>query len=390
MVRTLVAARRRLLTIGHSYVIGVNRRLAHEMARLDESWEVVCVAPARYKADHGYADFGVLPDEGCRAVGVRSHLTRSPHLFTYGSELRTILREPWDAIHVWEEPYVAAGAELAALAPRSAAFAFYTFQNIRKRYPPPFSWFERYTLARSDGWLYSGYSVFDVQREARGYRERPGRLGPLGVDTALFRPDPEARRRVRTALGFDDGGPPVLGFIGRFVPEKGLRFLIRVIERLEQPVRVLFLGGGELEPELQRWARTRPTSVRVVSAPHDRVAEHVNAMDFVCAPSETASHWREQFGRMLIEAFACGIPVIGSDSGEIPYVIGDAGCVEREGDLGGWVRAVTRLAGDVAYRKELGERGLARATGAYAWPVVARQHLDFMAELADRKQAQQR
>jgi glycosyltransferase involved in cell wall biosynthesis len=381
-----LTTRRRLLTVGHSYVIGVNRRLAHEMARAGgASWEVVCAAPKRYRADLGWAEFAPLPDEPCRALGVSAHATRSPHLFGYGSELRALMRERWDAVYAWEEPYVVAGAQLAAWAPRRAAFGFLTFQNIRKWYPPPFSWLERYTLARSDGWLYSGHSVYDVQRNAPGYRERVGRLGPLGVDLEMFRPDPEAGRRVRDSLGWSHDGPPVLGFIGRFVPEKGLGFLMRVLERVKSPWRMLFLGGGPLESELQRFARSHPQRVRIVSAAHDRVPDYVNAMDVLCAPSETARHWREQFGRMLIEAFACGVAVVGSDSGEIPHVIGEAGIVAREGDERAWVEALGTLLDDASRRRDLAQKGLDRARTVYAWPIVARGHLGFFEELAERR-----
>ena len=66
-------------------------------------------------------------------------------------------------------------------------------------------------------------------------------------------------------------------------------------------------------------------------------------MDILVAPSQTVSNWREQFGRMLIEAFACGVPVIGSDSGEIPYVIQDAGVVVGEKDELGWIAAIAEL-----------------------------------------------
>jgi glycosyltransferase involved in cell wall biosynthesis len=374
----LLAARRRLLTVGHSYVIGVNRRLAHELSLAGgREWEVTCVAPAKYRADHGWAHFRALPDEPCRALGLRAWGTRSPHLFAYGASTRALLAERWNVVFAWEEPYVVAGAELAALTRPDAAFTFLTFQNIRKRFPPPFSWFERYTLARSRGWLYSGHSVLEVQRDQAGYRDRPSELGPLGVDLGMFRPDPVARRRIRESLGWSDAGPAVVGYVGRFVPEKGLRFLMRVLEKSTPPWRVLFLGGGALKPELERWAASQGDRVRIVSAPHDRVADYVNAMDLLCAPSETAPNWREQFGRMLIEAFACGVPVIGSDSGEIPHVVGDAGLVVREGDESGWVRAVSELAHDPARREELGQRGLARAVSVYAWPVVARKYLEF-------------
>ena len=66
---------------------------------------------------------------------------------------------------------------------------------------------------------------------------------------------------------------------------------------------------------------------------HDDVPEHLNAMDVMCAPSQTTARWREQFGRMLIEAMACGVPVLASRSGEIPHVVGDAGLLVDERDV---------------------------------------------------------
>ena len=69
---------------------------------------------------------------------------------------------------------------------------------------------------------------------------------------------------------------------------------------------------------------------------------------------------------MIIEAFACAVPVLGSDSGEIPYVIGDAGLVAKEGDEAAWNAAISLLVEDSARRRELGQKGLERARSAYA------------------------
>ena len=347
-------------------------------------WEVVCAAPRLYRGDYGWAHFAGLPGEACRSLAVGAVGTRFPHLFAYGPEVRTLMAERWDAIHAWEEPYVVSGAELAAFAPAKSAFAFYTFQNIRKRYPPPFSWLERYTLSRSDGWLYSGHSVHAVQADTPGYRERLGALGPLGVDVELFRPDADAGRRVRASLGWKDG-PPVVGYVGRFVPEKGLGRLMRALDDLGSTWRALFIGSGALEHELRRFGARHADRVRIVSAPHDRVPDYINALDILCAPSQTARHWREQFGRMAIEAFSCGVPVVSSDSGELPHVVADAGIVVREDDDAGLRDALGSLIDSPSRRRELGERGLARAREVYAWPHVAKAHLSFMATLRDRR-----
>jgi len=104
-------------------------------------------------------------------------------------------------------------------------------------------------------------------------------------------------------------------------------------------------------------------------------------MDVLCAPSETTSQWREQFGRMLIEAMACGVPVIASRSGEIPHVLSDAGVLIEERDIAGLTQAIDSLLGDPGRRRELASKGLTRARERFAWPIVARAHLAFFEEL---------
>jgi glycosyltransferase involved in cell wall biosynthesis len=142
------------------------------------------------------------------------------------------------------------------------------------------------------------------------------------------------------------------------------------------------VGSGPLESDLRAWSRRHGDNVRIETAvQHHQVPRYLNAMDLLCAPSQATAHWREQFGRMLIEAFACGVPVVGSDSGEIPHVIADAGLIVGERDVDGWTDAVARLLADPALRAELARRGRRRAAGSFAWPIVARRHLEFFEEL---------
>jgi len=115
----------------------------------------------------------------------------------------------------------------------------------------------------------------------------------------------------------------------------------------------------------------------------------LNAIDLLCAPSQTTPRWREQFGRMVVEAFACGVPVIVSDSGELPFVVGEAGVIAGECDEDAWVRAIAELIGNPAARAELSRKGIERAHSAYAWPVVARNHLEFFSELLDGEVSRQ-
>jgi glycosyltransferase involved in cell wall biosynthesis len=373
---------KKVLTIAHSYVVGLNRRLAHEMAVQGRgTWEVTAVAPERYPGDLRDVAFEPVRGEACRVETVPVRMGRFPHLMSYGRRLHALLRERWDVVHCWEEPYVAAGLQIARHSPRDARFVFATFQNIAKRYPPPLNWFERRVVSRADGWIAFGETVRETHLSRRGYASLPSRTIPPGVDLDRFAPDPAARARVRAVFGWDDR-IPVVGFLGRFVDAKGLRVLTTVLSRLRVPWRALFVGDGPERPHLEEFATAYPEAVTIVTGvAHDQVPAHLNAMDVLCAPSQTTSGWREQFGRMSIEAMACGVPVVGSSSGEIPFAVGDAGRIVREHDVEAWVQALEGLLRDVEHRRALAARGLARARERYGWPVVARAHLDFFDEI---------
>jgi glycosyltransferase involved in cell wall biosynthesis len=375
---------KRLLTIGHSYVVGLNRRLADEMARQGgDRWTVTVGAPSSYAGDLGRIALAPIENEACRLVPLPVYLDRSPHLMFYGG-LRRLMSEPWDVVHCWEEPYVMAGAQIARRAPRDAALVFSSFQNLAKVYPPPFSWMEQQVLERADGWIAFGRTVLDAQIERKGYATLPSRTIPPGVDTIAFTPHAEARARIRADRGWDES-VPVIGFAGRFVPEKGLAVLMAALEKLTVPWRALFVGGGPELASLQAFSAAHPGRVSIASGvTHQEMPAYLNAMDVLCAPSQTTARWREQFGRMLIEAMACGVPVLASHSGEIPHVLGEAGILLPEGDVAGWAATLARVTGDAGLHRDLADRGLRRARTEFAWAVVARRHLAFFDELTER------
>ncbi|OFW26922.1 MAG: glycosyl transferase family 1 [Acidobacteria bacterium RIFCSPLOWO2_02_FULL_65_29] len=372
---------RRLLTIGHSYSVGVNRRLAHELAAAGE-WDVTAAAPARFHGDFGWHVTTAEPGEQCTLARLPAYFTQPVHLMLYGRPLFELLRRPWDLVHCWEEPYVAAAAEVAFATSARVPLVFATFQNIAKRYPPPFNWIERRTFKRADGFIAFGRTVFDVLTD-RGVPPSRVRTIPPGVDTIRFAPDPETRAAVRASLGWRDE-VPVVGFLGRLVPEKGVTLLAETLDRVALPWRALIIGAGPLEATLRAWARRHGARVAInTEVRHQDVPRWLNAMDVLAAPSQSTPKWREQFGRMLIEAFACGVPVVASDSGEIPHVVGGSGIIVAEGDVAAWTRALQQVLGDEALRRDLSARGRLAAVSRYDWPVVARQHADFFRRLVD-------
>ena len=378
---------RRLLTVGHSYAVALNRRLADEMHRTpalpgERPWEVTVAAPLFAHGDLRPIALESPLAGAAPTVGVSVYGSRSPHTLSYGRATRELVRcTAWDFVHVWQEPYTWAGYQLGRWA-GATPHAHYTFQNLTKSYPAPVAWLERAAVARSRGWVACGVTVAETLRGRPPYDRKPHAVIPPGVDLAAFAPEPAARAAILARLGWSPVGPPVIGFLGRFVPEKGLTLLMTATDALKSDWRMLFVGGGPMEPQLRAWGARHGDRVRVVTGvPHAGVPAYVNAFDLLAAPSLTTPRWREQLGRMLLEAFAVGVPVVGSDSGEIPHVLADAGVVAPEGEVAAWAAALGELLDSPARRRELGALGRERCAAAFAWPVVARQTLGFFNRL---------
>ena len=164
------------------------------------------------------------------------------------------------------------------------------------------------------------------------------------------------------------------------VPEKGLTLLTDVLDELRSPWRVLFIGSGPMRSTIEEWAKKYPDHVRFVSPTHDEVPAYLSGGHSLCAQPDDVQLERAVW-QMVIKGFACGLAVVGSDSGEIPHVIGDAGIVVGEKDVAGWVRTLDRLIEDPELRTDLSQRGRVRAEEHFAWPVIARQHIEFFEQL---------
>jgi glycosyltransferase involved in cell wall biosynthesis len=207
----------------------------------------------------------------------------------------------------------------------------------------------------------------------------------LAVDTTVFQPLCEgARTTVRDQLGLTG---TVVGFVGRLTKAKGLDILMSALEHVHtsQEWSLLLLGGGDYEEKILAWAERRGWSdrMKIKLVPHSEVPRYVGCMDVLVAPSQSAKNWREQFGRMLVEAFACGVPVIASDSGEIPFVVGDAGKIVGERDVAAWARALEKFICDREARADFGRRGLVRAN-QFSVTTIAAQYRDYFQWLDKR------
>jgi glycosyltransferase involved in cell wall biosynthesis len=197
-----------------------------------------------------------------------------------------------------------------------------------------------------------------------------------GVSTEIFRPMDSTALSER--LGLD--GKRVAGFVGRLAPEKGLNVFLSALRKLPPNVHGLIIGDGPLRAEVGLLCGSPEWAGRLhlcPPMPQELLAQHMNCMDALAAPSLTTPHWKEQYGRVIAEAMACGVPVIGSDCGAIPEVIGPAGIVVREGDADAWAQAMDRLLASDSERARLREEGLRRARQELSAAAMAARMLAF-------------
>jgi len=319
------------------------------------------------------------PDSKLEVRGIPVFLPKKIQLFNYDKkQVRELTRSGWSGAYIWQEPYCRSALLLAReLKAQKIPYVFFTAQNIQKKYSWPFSKWEDEVVSNSAGWIACGKSVWEAQI-SRGYPKDRGIILPHAVDTSCFKPLSDFEKEiVRSKLKLDG---PIIGYVGRFIPEKGIHVLLKAIEMVPRYSwgGLVFLGSGPLEGPIRNWAHRLGISKKVFVglANHSDVPKYIGSLDLIVAPSQTAKNWREQFGRMLIEAMASGVPIITSDSGEIPHTIGDAGIVVPENDFRRFAQDIQNLLSDSEMRSGLISRGLKRAK-CYSVVELSKEYCEF-------------
>jgi glycosyltransferase involved in cell wall biosynthesis len=199
---------------------------------------------------------------------------------------------------------------------------------------------------------------------------------PNGVDLDRFQPapGPTAHR----------SGGPVVGFVGRLIPEKGVRTLLRALLLLQQrPVPVVPMlevaGRGPLEGELRAYAADNGMGqVRFLGQVSDVITLYQTATVIV-VPSE----WAEAAAFVIVEAMACGACVLASDAGGNPDLVGhdeEGGRLFRSGDAADLAEKLLALLGDSTARERYRKQARARAERLFGLDDMVR---GFVKELQD-------
>jgi len=386
----------RILVASHTYIVDLNCEKLRAIAHLEPNIEVTVVVPKRWKpggVQNKIIETQLREEGNFRIVPVSNFSQNNQGILTFGADLIGLLKQFRPQIIQVEQGAKALGyAEMITLnrlLGLKAKNVFFTWWNLPYKLKFPISLLEAYNLRNTHGIIAGNQDGVNILRQ-RGYQGLAKVMPQLGVDETLFKQQTQPDLAAKHGILPDEF---VVGFVGRFVEEKGLITLLQALSGLqEHSWKCLLLGRGPLQSVLMERAAELGIKDRLIlieSVPHDEVARYINLMSTLVLPSETtyqfktltAAGWKEQFGHVLIEAMACRVPVIGSDSGEIPHVIKEAGLVFPEKNVAALQNCLRQLIEQPDLADKLGQLGYERVMNQYTNKALAKQQLDFYKEL---------
>jgi len=366
-----------IILVYHGGVTRQTRRLYADVASQPAITDLTVVVPERVQSERVYAPSGWLtaePEETADGYSVVPIPLNDPTNYSRGfdrSKLRSALRTTnADVIHVLDEPfsgYLLQVIQVATAYARRSRILFYGFENRPLSFGRRAGVIWKFAWPRTAGGAAANSEALDNLRRAGYPSGRPLERIFWGIPTDVFANAP------RRSLGID--AERVVGYVGRLVPDKGLYILAAAMLHLPSEVHCVLIGSGPLRPELELFASLPRLQGRLhfrdVMASGE-LAGALAGLDVLALPSVTMPRWKEQYGRVLAESMAAGVPVVGSDSGAIPEVVGDAGLIAPEGDPTALAAALNVALFDDARRMQLIELGRHRAETELSTSVMAR------------------
>jgi len=204
----------------------------------------------------------------------------------------------------------------------------------------------------------------------------------IGVDEELYKPVDDLRASMRRHLGIQDSF--VIGYAGRLTRDKGLDILLEAVTSISGRWKLLLIGNGDYRQEIQDFFKKRGWANRVIfvdAVGQGDVAPYLRAMDCFVIGSRTRPFWVDTFPNALVQAMACGVPAIGSDSGAIPFIMQDAGTVVPEGRPVDLAEALRDYMQNDQKRKKAAQKARERAVQLAGMQALSRDFYDILGQV---------
>ncbi|HLY51354.1 MAG TPA: glycosyltransferase family 4 protein [Solirubrobacteraceae bacterium] len=363
---------RTLLVVSHPNVFTHNQTVYMRMAEL--GWRIALIVPNRWRDEYSPDGFIPQPLPGLVGRFARVRVARPGSIqrhFYVTRPSRWLAQWRPDVAFFEQEPFSIPGLQWGIACERAGIpWGLQGDENVDRPFPWPARLIRRWTLRHGDYFAARSPRAGDMLRQW-------GARGQIGVV-------PHTIPEWAPSLPRRDGSFTI-GFAGRLVAAKGIPDLMAAVRQLEFPFRLLVVGDGPMRAELERADLGRGVLALRTGVRTEQMPALYREMDVLVLPSRTTPTWAEQFGRVLCEALLCGIPVVGSSSGEIPWVIETSGGGRTfpEGDATALASVLSELHADPQARAALAQRG-AEGVEHHFSPRVAAQALDRLIRTALR------
>jgi len=370
----------KVLIISKSYLFEAYHQKLKELAKFSEM-KLTLITPRYWRHPLGDLFLEKKQAEEYKISVLPLFFNGNYFLYFYPSLGKVLRSLKPDIVHIEDEPPYLSTFQVVYLCRRylpRTKILFFTWENIYKRFKMPFSYFEKYTLSKAD-YAIAGNRDAKGLLLKKGFRKGIEILPLLGVDPSFFVPQDSGR--LKEGLGL---GAFTIGYIGRITEAKGLIILLKAAAALKSDFQLLIVGRGDYKPRLIQEAKELGVLDRIVfrdTVEYKDVPKYLNCLDVLVLPSQTTANWKEQFGHILIEAMSCQIAVIGSDSGEIPNVIGKAGLIFKEGDDDDLKAKIELLMQDGVLRSQLTEKAKKRILENYTHKNISRRYYEVYEKL---------
>ncbi len=367
----------KVLVIGHNYVFAENRKRLYELVKTGE-FQMHLLSPRWWIENTIRIPFQKETNPNLMVRAGHTIFTGHNTLCFYlGGLIKSILEFDPDILDVHEEPWSLALLQIILvkkLFKLRAKIICYSAQNIRKKFPFPFRQVEQYAFENL-AYIYTCNNEIAGVLRAKGFTGGIKNI-PLGIDPLLF------KQKMPENL---PAKPLRLGYVGRIVEAKGVFDLVDLMRLLPAQYMLTMIGSGPSFGKLKAKIAENQLSGRIKllpGIPQEELIKLYDELELLLVPSRTTGSWKEQFGRIIVEAFARGIPVIGSDSGSIPELIGSEGLLYKEGQLEDLAQQILELNLQTPEWQLRLQKARARVENYFGWPKVAEQFSAVYKEVA--------
>ena len=359
----------KVLVVSHTYVVGVNQGKLKAIVDTNKV-EVGLLVPSNWKSTGWNKTFEVenpYPQIKIFSAPVAFSGRGGAHIYSPW-KIRQVLKsfQP-DLVQIEEEIFSLCAFEFSIWSRfYGKPLAIFGWENLERNLSFPRQWVCNFVMKTAQLYIAGNQDGSRIIKNC-GYKGKVEIMPQMGVDTHLFSP----KIRSKNEENFN------IGFVGRLIPDKGIDILFKAAQALKEKklkFQIIICGSGVEEENLKQQAKTQDIEDLVVwraAVSHGLVPKEMSNFDVLVLPSRSTNTWKEQFGHVLIEAMAMGIPTIGSDCGEIPNVIGRDDLIFEEEQSEQLAKILEGMICNISWRKEIEQYSLDRVKNYYSHEKIA-------------------